>query len=442
MKLKAPVLYHIDYFLGKRALKKIQSVEDNWMYQDVTLAALHMATAGCLDEANDLLESLWKHKWPHTKDVWLPDQSFEVLWYASGKRPETVPFVQKSIDSIELAHRRYGREYILDSYRMQRGPDFSREMLPLGHRSNYLACPAGDLMPSAAEELEALAGLEEYIRNYEDGKPDCTYYEATCLAAELAAKNGRTEQAVFYAQLWARRYSEVEGGGCNFPCMASNRHVAPLLLQGSLSEALGLTKATCQSYLKGLKTAVDARMKRGRKLAYGKWTWERLLTAISKRAIKAQPDSYPKDERKSKWLGQQPATNDAITAVEKRLNVKLPFDYAEFLRTSNGLSALSGTAPALLAAEKVDWLKDSINSEMLNILKDYPGEDFSPAIESSLLISEIEETNMVLLIPPHPGNDQWQCWFVAHWIPGEMRFPSFRHYLEQVFQDLQTEAVA
>jgi hypothetical protein len=440
--MKMPAPRHIDYFLGKRALKKIQSVEDSWMYQDVTLAALHMATAGCLDEANELLECLWKHKWPHTEDVWLPDQSFEVLWFAAGKRPSTAPFPQKSIDEIELAHREY---MALDRWLQLPMPNGSWETLAgldLFRKSCFLVHPKDDSnsMPDAGDELEGLKGLEKWIQDW-DNRSWGEYATATSLGAELAAKNGQNARATHFAQLWARKYSEVEGGGFSFPCMGSNRHIAPLLLQGILSEPLGLTKASCQLYLKNLKAAVDARMKCGRKLAYGKWTWEKLLTSASKRAIKAKPDLFTKDERKSKWLGRPSATNAAIAAAEKRLNVKLPSDYTDFLRTSNGLGAMSSIAPALIGTEKIDWLKNSIDSEMLNILKEYPGEDFSCTIESSILISELKETDMVLLIPPYPGNDLWQCWFFAHWVPGEMRFPSFRHYLEQTFQNLQTEAV-
>src|ERR1700756_3914019 len=130
----------IDQLLGKRSLRRIQSVEDNWMYYEVTRAALVMATAGHLEEANELLECLWKFKWPHSEDTWLPDQSFEVLWHASGNRPATAPFAKKSIDAIELAHRKYGRELVLTGYQMVKGPSFSWEMLPLGHRSSHMAC--------------------------------------------------------------------------------------------------------------------------------------------------------------------------------------------------------------------------------------------------------------------------------------------------------------
>jgi hypothetical protein len=96
----------------------------------------------------------------------------------------------------------------------------------------------------------------------------------------------------------------------------------------------------------------------------------------------------------------------------------------------------------LLAVEEINWLKHLIDPETLDILREHPEENVSTAIESSLLISKLEGTEMVLLVPSHSGNDRWECWFFAHWVPGEVRNPTFRHYLEQTFQNLQTGAVA
>ena len=90
----------------------------------------------------------------------------------------------------------------------------------------------------------------------------------------------------------------------------------------------------------------------------------------------------------------------------------------------------------------MNWLKHLIDSETLDILKEYSGENVSSAIESSLLVSKLEGTEMVLLLPQHSGNDRWECWFFAHWVPGQVRYPTFRHYLEQTFQNLQTGAAA
>jgi hypothetical protein len=108
------------------------------------------------------------------------------------------------------------------------------------------------------------------------------------------------------------------------------------------------------------------------------------------------------------------------------------------------MSALSTIAPALLTVEKIDWVRNSASFESLGLLflEDILGSYVPKAIESSLLISEVRETDMVLLIPPQTNNEGWQTWFVAHWVPGEIRFPSFRHYLEYAFENMQTEASA
>jgi hypothetical protein len=447
----------IDDKLGKRILKWIKSADDDSMYYEVTHAALVMAAAGHLDEANDLLRCLWEHKWPHSENVWLPDQSFEVFWFAAGKRPDFVPFAQKSIDEIELAHRNYLAHdkwqlipvgnlaqgtFGYESRPIPTGNWESLDGLDLIRKSIFLACPkaGGGQMPSTRDELEALKGLQKWIEKWED-KPDnsirAQFDDVLCLAAELAAKNGQTETAEKICKLWGSMLIKAGDGPFSFPSLTSNRHLARLLLQGVLAEPLGLRKEACQLYLKSLEFAVDARMKQGRRLVYGKWTWEKLLTTASKQAIKNESDQFTKEQRKGKWIGRDRAMDEAIKAAETRLQTGLPAHYVEFLRVSNGFSALSSTAPPLLSVENIGWLKEKVDAQTLAILNQYPGDDLPQVLESSLLISEQIGTDMVLLIPPGKSSASWQCWFFAHWIPGEIRYPSFRHYFEEAFSRLK-----
>lgn len=429
------------YHLGKKAVRRIQSGADREMYYEVTMAALFMATAGFLDEGNQLLQCLWKYKWPHLEDCWLPDQSFEVLWHAKGERPLNVPFEKKAIEAIEVAHRRY---MTLDRYFQLPLPAGETDCLyglELMRRCRQLACldENDDTFPTSVREMEALNGLTRHIS--ESGDADaCHGGENLVLVSELAARNGLTSQAIAYAQMWAAHYPE-RWLGYNFPTMASNRHVAPLLLKGILAEPFGLTKPVCQTYLKSLVGAVEARMKRGRKLAYGKWTWERLLTAVSKRAIKTQRDLFTKEQRKGKWLGFPAASEEAIAVAETRLNLKLPADYVEFLRVSNGLSALSNTTTRLREVERVDRLMTETAPDLVAILKEFHEDDAPGSFERSIQISNLGEMGgeLVLLIPPASPDDPWQTWFYAPWVPGVIRYPSFRHFLEQTFQELLPE---
>jgi hypothetical protein len=236
------------------------------MYYEVTEAALFMATAGFLDEGNQLLQCLWRFKWPHIEDCWLPDQAFEVLWHAKGERPLNVPFPKKPIAAIELAHRRYMTIDRCFQLPMPSGGIEALHGLDLMRRCHQLACPSEeeDSLPAFDLEREALSGLNRLI--FESGDADAHHggYNLV-LAAELAARNGLTAQAIECAVLWAANYPE-RWLGCNFPTMASSRHVAPFLLKGIFAEPFGLTATSCQSYLKSLVTAVEARMKCGRKL--------------------------------------------------------------------------------------------------------------------------------------------------------------------------------
>jgi len=292
---------------------------------------------------------------------------------------------------------------------------------------------------------QALKGLQKWIEKWVDPLKNAdrvVFDDALCVAAELAAKNGQNEAAEQVCKLWASTLIKIDNCPFSFPSLTSNRYLARLFLKGILAEPLGLTKEACQQYLKSLKSAVDARMKLGRRLVYGKWTWEKLLTMAGKQAIKTEPDRFTKEQRKAKWIGGDKAPDEAIKAAETRLQLQtgLPTDYVEFLRVSNGFSAQSSTAPPLLSVENIGWLKDKVDAQIMEAFKEYP-DDVPRVLDSSLLISEQTEADMVLLVPPGKSGDTWQCWFFAGWIPGEMRYPSFRHYFEDAFGQLKDQNV-
>jgi hypothetical protein len=425
---------HVAHILGAHALKTIQSGDDDRMYCTATDAAVYMATAGYLDEANQLLATLWRHGWPHSRNTWLADQAMEVLWARAGQRPAGVPFAWQSIDAIEVAHRRY---MAMDRWSIPLKVGSWQELtgLDLFRRSCHSAYP--DMlssMPQAAAEREALLGLNKYLTAYTDDQPAYLFAIATCLAAELAARNGMLEQAIAYARRWAKQYPRHQ---YVLPTLASNRHLAPLLLQEIVAEPLGVTLEACQVYLRDLQAAVETRMQRGRALVYGTWSWEHLLNAVSAQALAGDSAHASMEASGSTWLGSAPASEAALAAAEQRLGIRLPADYRAFLSTSNGFAALSSTTPALLPVEQIDYLRHTVDAETMAILKEYPGDDIPAIMDSCFQASERDAEELVLLIPPQIAGAAWQTWFFAHWVPGEIRYPSFRHYFEQVFQDLQ-----
>ena len=62
--------------LTKQVFRTIQSHDQEEWYRKVTNVALFIATGGFLDEANRLLQALWKYNLPHDRNTWLPDQAF------------------------------------------------------------------------------------------------------------------------------------------------------------------------------------------------------------------------------------------------------------------------------------------------------------------------------------------------------------------------------
>jgi hypothetical protein len=78
--------------LNKATLQSIQAGTDQEIYATTTKVALYIATGGYLAEANQLLSALWNYKLPHSRDTWLPDIAFMVLWHAAGKHPDFIPF--------------------------------------------------------------------------------------------------------------------------------------------------------------------------------------------------------------------------------------------------------------------------------------------------------------------------------------------------------------
>lgn len=425
----------VEQSVGMYALQTVQSASDEAMYCTVADAAIYMATAGFLAEANELLACLWSYRWPHGLQTWLVDRALAVLWQATGVRPAVIPFEPAPIDHIELDHRiymapdRWATAMPTRPWRELEGTDLLRRSMALA----YPATPAGPL-PPPGHELEALAGLEKYLADQGEriGWMDAV---ATCLATELAARNGLWEQATRLAVRWAEDYPRWWSNYI-FASMACNRHAAPLLLRGILAAPLGLTEGSCRRYLEALRAAVDARMRRGRALAYGTWPWARLLAAIGRQATKAEPGLYTPEERRGRSLARPPAAEEAIAAAEARLDLRLPPDYRAFLRASNGLARTSQTSPRLLPAEEIAFLRHAADPELFGIYKEYPGDDLSPAMERCLLASDPLAGEMVLLVPPLGEDGPWETWFFASWVPGEVRYPSFRHYLEQRLQDL------
>lgn len=152
-----------------------------------------------------------------------------------------------------------------------------------------------------------------------------------------------------------------------------------------------------------------------------------LLTIISEKAIKYEDFNFTSEQIENNWLGTIPATEKQVSETENKLGIKLPKDYIEFIRITNGFSAPNDIEPSFENISNIDFLKN---------IEPFASEAYSylPELKNAILIAGIEEEQYFLLIPPESGNEEWKYWKFANWYPGEHPFENLKDYFEDVLQ--------
>jgi SMI1 / KNR4 family (SUKH-1) len=215
-----------------------------------------------------------------------------------------------------------------------------------------------------------------------------------------------------------------------------------IALSGALELYLDVSSADCGAAAPALAEAVRERlnMQRPTRPEEG-MSMEELLEEISRRVLassgEVNDEDLPPHARATGWLGTERGAAEAeIVAAEGRLDVRLPPSYREFLLVSDGFGPLSGTITTLRAVSEIGWLADlereSVDAWLegaLSFTDDASDESAIRVIERTLLVGDGD--GYVLLIPEQMNpNGEMVTWFFAHWVPGEVPFPSFRAFLE------------
>ncbi len=106
-----------------KLLKTIKAGDPDTVYQDVCEKAAEWAICGYMDEANHLLEILWKfNNKDYDKDPRYKE-GFQVMWEMSGITPKTeIPFSFVEINDIERKNlnyflKPYGQPALKDLYK-------------------------------------------------------------------------------------------------------------------------------------------------------------------------------------------------------------------------------------------------------------------------------------------------------------------------------------
>lgn len=464
--------------LNNKTLRTIQSGTINEVYATVTNAALFMATGGFINQANKLLTALWNYKLPHDRNTWLADRAFIMLWHAAKNKPDFIPFELTDLDELEKYHRGY---MIIDKWatgvkekdwKEMSIPDLFKTAWktaalekPNEKNIDFISVTTPDLkegetsminmmeavsaffesnqpeitdnFPSREKELLAADMLEKYIHNFPGN------YEASCMAAELNARNNRINNAIYFSKLCAAAYN-ARPNGISLALIGCNRHVAPLLLQNILANELKISEKECAEFNDIAIKVLDKSISDGRSLVYGNLSWKKLIKKLSMLSVKNFAEDFSNEVQKNKWLGFEKATTTEIKAAEKRLDITLPEDYKTFLKTTNGLLNFPILNPTLVPVEKIDYLKNVEPQELFIMYDDFPveggdPESFNDYVSRAILISNYPEEQMIWLIPPKEKYGDWQTWFFAYWVPGEIRYPSFRHFMEKQIQTIEQD---
>ena len=420
----------------KGLLKQISSDDIEWVYVHITEKAVEWAIAGFIDEANRLLEQLWKFNIPHSGNLWLTDQGLEILWKVSNKRPSNVPFQTIEVSDIPKIEE----------------DNWSSSFFPVWHQSytdSFIKKPLGELeghelfvkaiiaLHERSEDVnQVLNALRRYIDN---DKPvgHAWFHAATC-GALLAARLDYQDAADYFITLWGKGYLKYS---VNYTLgyLMRDTKAAAYLLKGTLAPVFKLSQELIQKETTEIIGALSNRIRSGRALAYKKLSWKQLLDRISEIAIKQKTTDFSKRILETKTLSGAPATKKEITATEKRLNIVLPDDYKKFLLVSNGFECFSITGVTVAPVDKIDFLFN-VDKELIDIwTEDSDAFDptFSIKLKSSIMIGGFQEEQQLLLVPLQ--NNNWECWHFSSWRPGESVFQSFRFYMEDELQKLEDD---
>jgi cell wall assembly regulator SMI1 len=152
------------------------------------------------------------------------------------------------------------------------------------------------------------------------------------------------------------------------------------------------------------------------------------LQEISKKALLLHDFDFADEQVKTKWIGTTAAQYKEISDAEKRLKIKLPDDYIEFLKISNGFPQTSLISCSFLPIDKIDYLK-TLEEDLVEIWSENDDlTEVGEALASSILIGGFNEEQQFLLVPPNGRIDKWRYWKFASWIPGEHEFSSMKEY--------------
>lgn len=152
-----------------------------------------------------------------------------------------------------------------------------------------------------------------------------------------------------------------------------------------------------------------------------------ILIELSKKTIELEDNSFNAEQKETNWIGNLEGTEESINNAQARLKIKLPTDYVEFIKISNGFPWTSSIAPTFSNIDSIKYLRDQ-EPELVEIWSTFPDKDMREKLARSIIIAGINEEQYFLLIPPINSEDDWEYWKFANWIPGEEEYKNLKDY--------------
>ena len=166
---------------------------------------------------------------------------------------------------------------------------------------------------------------------------------------------------------------------------------------------------------------------------------KQILQEISENLILLNEYDFTEEQLAAKWLGSAPASDEEINKVQDLLQIKLPQEYIDFLKISNGFHELSSVHPTLMPVSKIDYLIN-IDEDLVEIWGTHEElAHVARGLQESILIGGLGEEQYLLLIPPNDVEKQWRYWEFANWKQGEEEVASLTAYFTEVLEFLKKD---
>ncbi|MBT9312971.1 SMI1/KNR4 family protein [Leptothoe kymatousa] len=191
------------------------------------------------------------------------------------------------------------------------------------------------------------------------------------------------------------------------------------------------------------------------------FNWLGFLTRWSQDILRSKHIQPQDSQQPQAWLGYPGATEEQLQAAEARLGQKLPPSYRAFLKVSNGWQETTPFIQDLGSSVDITWFATQYPDWLNRWIQRYRSNSFwgthgattigyvsdqdyftygAPQdcrhlrmeyLQKTLAISAVNDAAIYLLNPEVVTEDgEWEAWFLADWLPGADRYPSFQALME------------